>query len=1635
MSPLYYEKKIVKKLIQHDSLVLLANGFNELNILAIFIFYYQNRCLWYEKYITNDENIFFGLFKLNIHKDVDENELFKNSNKQNYENLNEFASTSRSEVIIDNIDCDSGNNPKECSCDGAHKTIRDGHIISNKVNFENKNKLIFILNVSPKEYNLFLKYQLMLCEGISKFDKVFNDSVKINYLKTQYIRNQKSNERIEMYIRRGVYFISSNVLLIDLLTFKIIPEIIDGIFICKSHKLIYSVKELFIIELYRKRNKYGFIKGISNNKKLINNQHILNIAHKLYMKKVYCYPRFHKNVHLSLNNKFIQPNIYEINLNLPTSTNKIEENILNLIHYLNLEIKKFHTFHDFDINSLLYSDSAENYTMNYIKTKSLTYNTKKLLKEIITLVNILYNLYIYDDVIFYNYLKNLKEADKESTWMYCNEANEIFHIANQRKNMFLNKINMDNTVDANEVDNIQTIIHRIQYEQRYFHKSYEIKREQNEIYKWIYELVYKRDINIREYKKILLKKKKEKKKYESSQSFLNKRRNCNTGKEQQQNMLLNGKVKTHFREGNNKYASLCKSERYHDQQSEMEYNSEVQNYTSNTNTKGHMSTSKLNNYPSVDRKNIFNYIKNKEINSKADALDEGDKDSVLMVGHPKVKQERRIYSTELQEEEREGASKGEGVHGRKAKEEEGKENERIIHSIVMDRAQIEEHKNCHNSSSCNSNNNNSVNNNCSNSRSNNGNGNSYSSSNNEEDEGKTLNDGKQVRKVDYPIAIIVDNFYTQKEFYNLLIHKNENNVNLKFFLKSEEKMKVYNISDDSSNGSYESNMSNSSNSSNSSYSSKKTFQRDHNFPSLDFVNFHIPNYAIKEKTDNLKYIKPHVYILCINKNYDTVYTSENFLDDCSEKMNSINRATHKGCFVRGQKEGKTDRQEVNTVGLNNSGVYSGQANGCRVNYSKDRPSKKNQREKRFFEINEYCGNLDFLELFLMWIKPYRIILTTLDLSIFRNVEIYCARLFQHNVYKLHKESFFNELMNYEENNLMYDSISEERIFVKKEQQQKHQQLKRKKISGSYDSDKGKQVSSSCHSTRTNRKNDSNCRYNKETAKQREKDRGVNNFKIIKVLHSICNTVEVFLIFYKNNILYNKYLNSIKTEKSNWFNFIENKNNLRFEVDRNVFNKNLDLFKKVVDAYFLFQKKFKENKKNIINFNKALCEEFKVFQDVKLDEHIENKNVILSSALNSNYISMEEEELFIENYKNKINKKSDIVPLDEKTIQKIQELLQKFSIDSFNLNFILYSIFNNTKPIVIVDIRELKSDLSYKLYKSKMHIIPYSLLVGDYILTKDICVERKTIVDLIQSLNNNRLYNQIKQMSKYYSMYLLLIEFNTKHLFYFSSLNDKHSIYTKLIILCLQYPRLRILWSPFSLFTVKLFWALKVNSEQPDIFKSLHIDLTLQKHAHRPIVDASTNGQKGTGKEEELEMGKEKAKQEQTIQKNMKTEKNKGMNKEEEQSSAPPRDTESKNDVQLIEPNKVDDLKNNSFDSMNNNRIEEVENYAEGNGNNENEHNEEFYKYETINDLFDKNLNNLENVDTSKTFKKMESVTNWNALEILKALPGVTEKNMHLIINNVNSLYDLCEKTVEELESYMSKNNAKLLYDFLNTDVS
>jgi ERCC4-type nuclease len=56
--------------------------------------------------------------------------------------------------------------------------------------------------------------------------------------------------------------------------------------------------------------------------------------------------------------------------------------------------------------------------------------------------------------------------------------------------------------------------------------------------------------------------------------------------------------------------------------------------------------------------------------------------------------------------------------------------------------------------------------------------------------------------------------------------------------------------------------------------------------------------------------------------------------------------------------------------------------------------------------------------------------------------------------------------------------------------------------------------------------------------------------------------------------------------------------------------------------------------------------------------------------------------------------------------------------------------SRTVSKVIVDMREFRSELPSILHKRNIQVDPVTLEVGDYILTPEICVERKSISDLI-----------------------------------------------------------------------------------------------------------------------------------------------------------------------------------------------------------------------------------------------------------------------------------------------------------------
>ncbi|KAF2453405.1 hypothetical protein BDY21DRAFT_366959 [Lineolata rhizophorae] len=164
------------------------------------------------------------------------------------------------------------------------------------------------------------------------------------------------------------------------------------------------------------------------------------------------------------------------------------------------------------------------------------------------------------------------------------------------------------------------------------------------------------------------------------------------------------------------------------------------------------------------------------------------------------------------------------------------------------------------------------------------------------------------------------------------------------------------------------------------------------------------------------------------------------------------------------------------------------------------------------------------------------------------------------------------------------------------------------------------------------------------------------------------------------------------------------------------------------------------------------------------------------------------------------------------------------------------------PRVVVDVREFRSSLPSLLHAAATVVVPCMLTVGDYVLTPDVCVERKSVRDLIASLANGRLFNQAETMLLHYRTPALLIEFDVGKSFTLEPFSDvggsaasgptgsagaqlgAPDLQAKIAMLALAFPRLRIVWSSSPYQTAEIFAEIKKNAEEPDPVRAVQAGL-------------------------------------------------------------------------------------------------------------------------------------------------------------------------------------------------------------------
>ncbi|KAI8946561.1 DNA repair endonuclease XPF [Xylaria longipes] len=166
-----------------------------------------------------------------------------------------------------------------------------------------------------------------------------------------------------------------------------------------------------------------------------------------------------------------------------------------------------------------------------------------------------------------------------------------------------------------------------------------------------------------------------------------------------------------------------------------------------------------------------------------------------------------------------------------------------------------------------------------------------------------------------------------------------------------------------------------------------------------------------------------------------------------------------------------------------------------------------------------------------------------------------------------------------------------------------------------------------------------------------------------------------------------------------------------------------------------------------------------------------------------------------------------------------------------------------QPRVVVDVREFRSSLPSLLHGRNLNVIPCMLTVGDYILSPNICIERKSISDLISSFKDGRLYNQAETMFQHYKCPMLLIEFDQNKSFTLEPFADlsgnlrsvnpneaPSDLQSKIVLLTLAFPRLRVIWSSSPYQTAEIFENLKTQEPEPDPIAAVRAGLDKDMNA-------------------------------------------------------------------------------------------------------------------------------------------------------------------------------------------------------------
>lgn len=160
--------------------------------------------------------------------------------------------------------------------------------------------------------------------------------------------SNNSNEREKVYLAGGIQFISTQVLVLDLLKNRIPAALVTGIFVLRAHQIIESCQEAFALRLYRQKNKTGFIKAFTMSAEAFTYGygHVEKVMRNLFVRELFLWPRFQATIQKNL--KAFEPTSVEFHIPMTAKMTQIQTNLLDLMNFIVKELKRINPNVDLD---------------------------------------------------------------------------------------------------------------------------------------------------------------------------------------------------------------------------------------------------------------------------------------------------------------------------------------------------------------------------------------------------------------------------------------------------------------------------------------------------------------------------------------------------------------------------------------------------------------------------------------------------------------------------------------------------------------------------------------------------------------------------------------------------------------------------------------------------------------------------------------------------------------------------------------------------------------------------------------------------------------------------------------------------------------------------------------------------------------------------------------------------------------------------------------------------------------------------------------------------------------------------------------------------------------------------------------